>query len=225
MTGTSTRRRRRALHWVGLGAITLVGGIAMAPLLPEGLPRRSVLSILLAYASLGALLLTLAVGPLNVLRRVPNPRSTDLRRDIGLWAAGTGAAHVVLSLGNHFDGVVRRYFFEGGAALPFRTDRFGLGAWTGALATIVLLGLAVISNDWSIRRLGRRWKQLQRWNYALAPLALAHTALFWLALRRTEVIWVPIAITAVTVALLQLAGVRATRGLVRPASAELGPHG
>lgn len=36
--------------------------------------------------------------------------------------------------------------------------------------------LAATSTDWAVRRMGRRWKALQRWTYAAAALTLVHWA-------------------------------------------------
>lgn len=213
MTAPGGRRRRRAMQFAVLAAATALGGAVLWQLLPSGGPARSKLSVVLAYASLAALLLTLSVGPVNVLRRRPNPRSTDLRRDLGLWAAATGLIHVVLALGNHFDGSIARYFFSDDslALARLRRDTFGLGAWSGLGATAILVVLAAISNDRSIRWLGRRWKQVQRGNYALAPLALVHTAFFWLALHRGVAFWMPTILAALLVLAAQLSGVAALR--------------
>ncbi len=46
----------------------------------------------------------------------------------------------------------------------------------GFIAFVLLIPLALTSNDASIRRLGRRWKQLHRAIYLIAPLAVLH---FW----------------------------------------------
>ena len=75
-----------------------------------------------------------------------------------------------------------RYFFEpDGSPL---TDSFGLGNWTGLAATVVVLGLLALSNDRALRKLkARRWKRLQRLNYALFVLIVAH-AVFYGALGR-----------------------------------------
>ena len=39
-----------------------------------------------AYPALVLLAATLLVGPLNLIRKRPNPTSIDLRRDAGIWA-------------------------------------------------------------------------------------------------------------------------------------------
>lgn len=48
------------------------------------------------------------------------------------------------------------------------------GIWTGWVAFIIFIPLALTSNDTSQRFLRRRWKQLQRWVYPAAVLTLMH---------------------------------------------------
>src|SRR5205809_7932830 len=55
-------------------------------------------SIATAYAGLALLGATLLIGPWNILHARPNPVSTDLRRDIGIWAALLSGAHVAIVL-------------------------------------------------------------------------------------------------------------------------------
>ena len=49
-----------------------------------------------------------------------------------------------------------------------------LGIWTGWLAFLIFVPLALTSNNASQRFLRRRWKQLQRWVYPAAVLTLVH---------------------------------------------------
>ena len=49
-----------------------------------------------------------------------------------------------------------------------------LGIWTGWLAFIIFVPLAVTSNDTSQRLMKRSWKTLQRWVYPAAVLTLIH---------------------------------------------------
>ena len=49
----------------------------------------------------------------------------------------------------------------------------------GFLAGLILLAMAATSNDWSTRRLSRRWRQLHRWGYLAAALVILHV--FWIA--------------------------------------------
>lgn len=49
-----------------------------------------------------------------------------------------------------------------------------LGIWTGWLAMFIFIPLAVTSNDWSVRLLGRNWKRLQQSVYIAAIATLLH---------------------------------------------------
>lgn len=51
-----------------------------------------------------------------------------------------------------------------------------LDIWTGWLAMVIFVPLAVTSADWALRTLGPAWKTLQRWTYAAAVLTLIHWA-------------------------------------------------
>jgi sulfoxide reductase heme-binding subunit YedZ len=51
------------------------------------------------------------------------------------------------------------------------------GMWTGWIALIILLALAITSNNFSTRKLGRRWKVLHRLVYLAAALTFVHWVL------------------------------------------------
>jgi hypothetical protein len=71
------------------------------------------------------------------------------------------------------DRVVRYFFAADGRPL---TDAFGLGNWTGLGATVIVVGLLALSSDFALRKLkAGPWKWLQRLNYALFVLVVAHT--------------------------------------------------
>jgi sulfoxide reductase heme-binding subunit YedZ len=131
------------------------------------------------------LALTLLIGPANLLLRRRNPISSYLRRDVGVWAAVLSAAHVMV--GFQVRGETRlfsfgSYFIADGRPL---TDSFGLGNWTGLAALVLVAGLLAISTDRSVRELKAvRWKNLQRLNYTLFGLVIAH-AIFYGALSQT----------------------------------------
>lgn len=48
--------------------------------------------------------------------------------------------------------------------------------WTGWLAFLIFIPLAVTSMDYFVRAMGPRWKTLQRWTYPAAVLTLIHWA-------------------------------------------------
>jgi methionine sulfoxide reductase heme-binding subunit len=51
---------------------------------------------------------------------------------------------------------------------------FSFGIWTGWLAFLFLILLAVTSNDFAMKELGRDWKTVQRFVYLAAVLTLLH---------------------------------------------------
>ena len=165
-----------------------------------------------AYAALGMLGTTLILGPLNVLRDRPNPVSTYLRRDVGIWAALLAFAHVVFGLQVHMSGRFWLYFVypaDQGHFLPARYDLFGLANYTGLVAMLLLALLLTLSNNASLRALGRRrWKGLQRWNYGAFALTALH-GIAYQVLERREFLFVAIGSAVLLgVVSLQLAGLR-----------------
>ncbi|HEV8725035.1 MAG TPA: ferric reductase-like transmembrane domain-containing protein [Candidatus Binatia bacterium] len=135
-------------------------------------------SLASAYSALAFLSAALFIGPSNILRNRPNPVSTDLRRDIGIWAALLGLFHTIVGLQVHMKGRFWLYFVfspNEDRFLPVRYDLFGFANYTGLAATLVLIMLLALSNDLSLRRLGaRRWKSLQRWNYPCCIFVVLH---------------------------------------------------
>src|SRR5262249_37754801 len=155
------------------------------------------------------------LGALKVLRGEPSPVSTDWRRDVGIWAALCGLAHVVIGLQVHAPGRMRTYFVypaEQDHLFPLRLDRFGWANHLGLFAGLLLVLLFVLSSDWSMRRLGaRRWKGLQRWSYAVFGLVLAHGVLYQILEKRIIAWVVCFAVLNLLVIGLQAAGFRKRR--------------
>ena len=80
-----------------------------------------------AYAGLFFLAASLSLGPWNVLRRKPNPVSSDLRRDVGIWAGVLALIHTAVGLTVHLRGRMWMYFFKGLHPLRLQNTSFGLG--------------------------------------------------------------------------------------------------
>ena len=137
------------------------------------------LSFASAYPALALLVATLLVGPWYTLRGQVTPVSSDLRRDIGIWAGIVGLFHSVIGQNVHLRGRPWLYYvYEHRKFGPtgLRHDLFGFNNYTGLSAAIVLTLLLATSNDWFLRRLGKhKWKQMQRWNYACFALVGVHT--------------------------------------------------
>ena len=164
-----------AVFYLGLGPGGLVYTVSMAS----------------AYGSLVLLAISLMIGPWNKLRGRPNPISGYLRRDIGIWAGVLGIVHVVAGLQVHMGGKFWLYFLPPGLAtfpFPVRFGQwmpFGSSNYAGLGAMLILLLLLFLSNDASLRSFGaRRWKSLQRWNYACALLVVGHGAVYQIIEKR-----------------------------------------
>ncbi|MEM5583708.1 ferric reductase-like transmembrane domain-containing protein [Roseibium sp. AS2] len=94
-------------------------------------------------------------GPRWLLRR---------RRYLGVAAFGYAALHTVL------------YLVDMGALAFAGQEIARLSIWTGWVAFLIFVPLAVTSTDGWVRTLGRRWKMLQRAVYAAAIFTLLHWA-------------------------------------------------
>ena len=169
--------RRLLLHHLVLFALATisVGAIFITR------PYRDVwmkASFATAYPALFLLLATLVLGPFNILTGRRNPVSSDVRRDIGIWAGILGILHTAVGQNVHLRGRPWLYYVyehRSRHLLPFRHDLFGLSNYTGLICTLLIILLLATSNDYALRRLGtRNWKTLQRWNYAAFALLAVH---------------------------------------------------
>lgn len=86
------------------------------------------------------------------------------RRYLGVAAFGYAALHTVL------------YLIDEGAVAFTGGELSRLYIWTGWLAFLIFVPLAVTSTDGWVRKLGPRWKTLQRYVYSAAVLTLIHWA-------------------------------------------------
>jgi sulfoxide reductase heme-binding subunit YedZ len=146
------------------------------------------LTVATGYVATGLLALTLLVGPANLLLRRRNPVSSYLRRDAGMWTAGFGIVHVFFGLQVHSAGALSAFlaYFVAADGSPL-LNSFGLGNWTGLLATLIVVGLLTISSDLALRTLkAPTWKWLQRLNYAVFALVVVHAFFYGALLRMTS---------------------------------------
>lgn len=183
--------------------------------------RMRRLSTMTGYVAVALIALTLLIGPVSLMLRRRLPVSSYLRRDIGIWAAITSAAHVVFGLlVEHGNGEILSYFLEPGDRSRILTNSFGLANWAGLAAALIAIGLAAISSDAALRKLkAKRWKRLQRWNYLLAVLAAVHAVLYG-ALWRLTSPYTDLLIAAVAIVTVgQAVGVRLWRRRSRLAEA------
>jgi sulfoxide reductase heme-binding subunit YedZ len=207
-------RQRLLYHHLPLAVFSaacflLVFELAKTRYLPFGLSMGT------AYTGTMLLGLTLVLGVFKVLRGEISPVSTDWRRDVGIWAALFGLAHMVIGLQVHAPGRMWTYFVypaEESHSFPLRLDTVGWANHLGLLAGLLLVFLLVLSNDWSLKRLGaRRWKGYQRWNYAVFGLVLVHGVLYQILETRTAGWVIAFAVLSLLVIALQVTGLRKRR--------------
>ncbi len=130
------------------------------------------------YLSFALVTLTLVIGTVRLFQRRKNPVNIDLRRDVGIWAGTTGIVHALLGFGVFSGNAILPYFvrWTDDGDIRLLTDLFGLNNYTGTAAAVILVALLLTSNQVSLIWLkGKRWKTLQRWNYAMAILIVIHT--------------------------------------------------
>ena len=163
-----------------------------------------------AYPALALLAATLLVGPWNVLRRAANPVSSDLRRDLGIWAGFLGVVHAAVGQFVHLRGRPWLYYVYGPGEHRhgMRHDLFGLANYTGAFGVLLLAALFATSNDLSLKRFGtRKWKQLQRWNYAVFSLVAVHSIAFQMVEKQKQPWVITVGICIAAALIMQIVGV------------------
>lgn len=179
----------------------------------DDFPRRW--SLATAYTALALMALSLLLGPWSILRGRPSPVSTDVRRDIGIWAGVLGLVHSLIGLQVHQAGTFWRYFVypaDERHRLPIRTDAFGVANYAGLGSTLLLLLLLALSNDAALRRLGQaKWKFLQQFNYLAFGLMAVHSIIYQLLEKRAIPGIVVFGGTVSVVAVTQMAGFRRRR--------------
>jgi len=163
-----------------------------------------------AYPALLLLTATLLIGPWMLFRRKRNPVSSDLRRDLGIWAGTVSILHAVIGQFVHLRGRPWLYYIYGPnehRSAPFRHDLFGLANYTGLAGFLIIIALVATSNDYSLRALGAaQWKQLQRWNYAVFALAAVH-AVAYLVIEKQKSSFVAVIVSSLMIAIVfQAAG-------------------
>lgn len=177
---TVNRRLKWRLKWQRVATHLLLAafsGLALWLTLLKPQPPNSAYALAFGYAALALIAVSLLIGPFKLLWLRRTPVNLDLRRDVGIWAGIAGCLHVFFGLQVHMGGDIILYFvtprWDGHKPL---LNLFGLSNYVGLVATVVLVGLLLISNNLSLRWLkGPHWKFWQRFNYLLWPLTLLHT--------------------------------------------------
>ncbi len=110
------------------------------------------------------MIIAMMATPLRML--FPGSRITrwliKYRREFGVAAALYAALHTMI------------YIVDMGTLQAMWDEVTALGIWTGWLAMLIFVPLALTSNDVSVRALGTAWKTLQRLVYPAAVATLVH---------------------------------------------------
>ena len=208
--------------------LLLISFLCVAALYSTRPPQEDAISrasFATAYPALVLLAATLLIGPWNWLRSKPNPVSSDLRRDLGIWAGILALVHTAVGQCVHLRGRPWLYYVYGPAEHHhgLRHDAFGFANYTGAASALLVIALLATSNDYSLRRLRTRgWKKLQRWNYAVFALAAVHALLYQQGIEKQKAgfVAVVLACIVITVALQSVVFMRRrsdTSNGIRPA--------
>ena len=215
--GWSARFRIRLKHHALLLSATSLLLLTVYIIVP-GDDKKYLWSMATAYTSIILLAVTLMIGPLNLIRGKLNPVSTDLRRDVGIWCAATGLAHVIVGIQVHM-GNIWLYFFkavEDVDSFKLRNDLFGYANYAGLLAGFILLLLLLLSNDLSLNILkSKRWKSFQQTIYLLFVLTLAHGIMFQVIEKRKTALVILFGVVILIPVIMQIKGFQAFQRKIR----------
>ncbi|MEL6959549.1 MAG: ferric reductase-like transmembrane domain-containing protein [Pseudomonadota bacterium] len=107
------------------------------------------------------------------------------RRYLGVASFGYALLHTLF------------YVLDAGSAANLLMQLPRLAIWTGWVSLLIMAPLALTSTDGWVRRLGPRWKSLQRWAYAAALLGFFHAV----SLNDWDDPWEPLIVSAPLIAL------------------------
>jgi methionine sulfoxide reductase heme-binding subunit len=203
-------RKRLLRHYLPLVLVSALVSLGLMTVITTG-GLRLRFTIVTAYVGLIWLSITLLIGPLNIILKRPNPVSNDLRRDVGIWGATIILLHVLVGLQIHASSAWH-YFLRKVDTTQWpmlRSDPYGLANHVGLAATVIVVLLLLLSNDYALRRLGiRRWKAFQRWNYGLFTFTIVHGIMYLWIERRSLSYLVLLGGIAVVVVVIQWMGIK-----------------
>jgi DMSO/TMAO reductase YedYZ heme-binding membrane subunit len=197
-----TRHLLLAAGTAGAGLAAWAAGPA-----ETGLDR---LSMMLSWVCLVLFAAVLVVGPAHTLRTGRLVGNHLPRRDLGIWCALTGLAHLALAFKTSMNPSYMQFFVHGASAWPEPAVRSVMYRWAvlGSLVVAALFALLLLlSNNLSLRVLGPRWwKRLQRSSYLAFALTVAHSVAFQIIESRTAVLVIALAVLTLAVLAGQYAG-------------------
>lgn len=149
---------------LALPSIPMIGALVSGATGPDGSPATEFLLHPTGEFSARFLIITMMLTPLRMLF----PSSgflrwmTKRRRYFGVAAFLYAALHTVL------------YVIDMGSLRAILGEFTAFGIWTGWLAMLIFVPLALTSTDKAVRRMGPSWKILQRTVYVAAIATLLH---------------------------------------------------
>lgn len=149
---------------LALPSLPMIGALVSGATGPDGSPATEFLLHPTGEFSARFLIITMMLTPLRMLF----PSSgflrwmTKRRRYFGVAAFLYAALHTVL------------YVIDMGSLRAILGEFTAFGIWTGWLAMLIFVPLALTSTDKAVRRLGPTWKILQRTVYVAAIATLLH---------------------------------------------------
>lgn len=236
----NTRRSRRVfvnLVTVGLSLLIVAALYFLLPLIypvlatHPGAARQGHnplfrVSIGTGYVSVLLLVFSLLIGPWHLIRKHRRvPVHLDLRRDVSIWAGVYALIHVGFGLfihvrRDHLSNLIYNFIYPPHVEhiSPIRLGFFGIANHLGLIATLLVLVLLAISNDYSVRTLGStRWKAWQRWTYYFSGLVVIHSILYEQVEHRPVAFIVAFALVVLIGLVAQIVGMVFYRRHFRPA--------
>ena len=173
------------------------------------------LSFATAYICVLLMAVALILGPLRAYWTDNHSINIYLRRDIGIWTALSGLAHLYMATVQSMNSVyITKYvnISTTGLSDNIRNELFLWGSITAFVTGLLLLMLLCLSSDAALRLLGARWwKRLQRSAYIAFVLTIIHAIMFQLLEGRTPMLIILLVIVLLGVMLLQTAGFMSVR--------------
>lgn len=182
-------------HLVAVALLLLTGlavSLSLAPGLAQADAQVWLRWIGLRFFGYGALVMlgaALAIGPVARLQPRRLSRLLPYRRAVGIWSTVAAGLHLLFALTMAssnlrlpnwpalFVQIFRGYHANGTLILQYGlpTTALSMVAWTGLLAFLLLLLVALVSNDFAQKRLGQAtWKLIQQWSYTAFLFVALH---------------------------------------------------
>lgn len=182
--------RRLKIHYLPMLILSIIFCLVFFRFWKPTLPVIPFITYTSGYLSVIFLVVSLLLGPINLILKRKNPISTYIRRDIGIYGGFLGIVHSVVGMFMHFTGRPWLYFLEEvGDKLSIRSGNFGLANYTGLFGASLLILLLGISNDYFLTKLkSLKWKNLQRLTYLMFILVIAHCVFYRLNAKKEDLI-------------------------------------